>query len=172
MKNLFFIMFAFFSFQINAQVAIGKSNVTNENVSLEFGNDNKGIILPWVDSETAVSGAVNGTIIYDTYAKKVKYLKNGTWFDLSVDTNGVVDTTLQDSKTDLPNAKVAIGKDAATDTTPGILVLTDADKAMILPKVASPHLNIKNPSAGMMVYDTAAHQLAVFNGTNWSFWKP
>ncbi|WP_262907374.1 hypothetical protein [Chryseobacterium sp. LC2016-27] len=43
---------------------------------------------------------------------------------------------------------------------------------MILPKVASPHLNIINPSAGMMVYDTVKKQLAIYNGTVWSFWKP
>jgi hypothetical protein len=52
----------------------------------------------------------------------------------------------------------------------GILVLEDANKAMILPKVASPHLNIISPAAGMMVYDTQKKQLAVFNGTVWSFW--
>ena len=91
---------------------------------------------------------------------------------MSVDTNGTAITTLQDSKTELTSAKAAIGKDGATDTTPGILVLTDTDKAMILPKVAEPHLNIKNPAAGMLVYDTTNRQLAVFNGKNWSFWKP
>jgi len=79
---------------------------------------------------------------------------------------------LQATKTELPSAKVAIGKNGATDTTPGILVLSDSDKAMILPKVASPHLNIKNPTAGMLAYDTTNRQIAVFNGTNWSFWKP
>ena len=65
-----------------------------------------------------------------------------------------------------------IGGDPSTDTTPGILVLADTNKAMVLPKVASPHLNIVNPSPGMIVYDTTKKQLAVFNGTVWSFWKP
>lgn len=65
-----------------------------------------------------------------------------------------------------------MGTNSSTDTTPGILILSDADKAMILPKVASPHLNIINPAAGMMVYDTVNRQLAVYNGTVWSFWKP
>ncbi|WP_279195775.1 hypothetical protein [Chryseobacterium indoltheticum] len=64
---------------------------------------------------------------------------------------------------------VRIGTPTAT---PGILVLEDTNKAMILPRVASPHLNIINPAPGMMVYDTTAKQLAVFNGTVWSFWKP
>ncbi|MFN8364299.1 MAG: hypothetical protein U0T78_03115 [Cloacibacterium normanense] len=64
-----------------------------------------------------------------------------------------------------------IGGDPSTDTTLGILVLADTNKAMVLPKAASPHLNIVNPS-GMIVYDTTKKQLAVFNGTVWSFWKP
>ena len=169
--TLILISISVFAF---AQVAIGKDSVTNTSVSLEFGDDTtekKGIVMPWVTSAASVTGAVNGTIIYDISDKKVKYLKNGTWFDLSIDTGNVV-TTDQDSLNELASAKAAIGKDAATDSTPGILVLTDTDKAMILPKVATPHLNIKNPAAGMMVYDKTNRQLAIFNGTNWTFWKP
>ena len=44
--------------------------------------------------------------------------------------------------------------------------------SMILPKVASPHLNIIKPAAGMIVYDSVSRQLAVYNGKVWSFWKP
>lgn len=156
----------------HSQVAIGKAAVTNTSVSLEFGNANKGLLLPWVTSAASVSGAVDGTIIYDTSDKKVKYRRAGSWFDLSVDATGIVDTAIQNPLTENPTAKMVIGTNGASDTTPGILVLSDSDKAMILPKVASPHLNIINPSSGMMVYDTTAKQLAVFNGTVWSFWKP
>lgn len=156
-----------------SQVAIGKQSVTNTDVSLEFADtENRGILLPWVSKASDVAGAVDGTFIYDTTDKKVKYLKGGSWFDLTIDTTGTVDTTLQDGKTDLPTAKAVIGANASSDTTPGVLVLSDTDKAMILPKVASPHLNIINPSPGMMVYDTTKHQLVVYNGTVWSFWKP
>jgi len=155
-----------------SQVAIGKTSVSNASVSLEFGSGNKGIILPWVTSAASVTGAVDGTLVYDIADKKVKYRKSGSWIDLSVDTTGIVDTVLQASQTELSGAKVVIGAGGASDTTPGILVLKDTNKAMILPKVASPHLNIINPSAGMMAYDTVSHQLAVFNGTVWSFWKP
>jgi hypothetical protein len=172
MKKTFIILFSIIATCVFSQVAIGKPSVTNTSVSLEFGAENRGLLLPWVTSAASVTGAVDGTIIYDITDKKVKYLKAGSWFDLSIDTTGVVNTTLLDSLTEKASAKVAIGKDGATDTTPGILVLTDTDKAMVLPKVASPHLNIINPSAGMMVYDTLAHQLVVFNGTVWSFWKP
>ncbi len=170
MKKIFIIILLSITEFVFSQVAIGKSTVTNSSVSLEFGAENRGLLLPWVSSEGDVSNAVDGTMIYDTTDKKIKYLKAGSWFSLS--NTGTVDTTLQDSLIEKPSAKVAIGKDGTTDNTSGILVLTDKDKAMILPKVASPHLNIINPSAGMIVYDTVKHQLAIFNGDKWSFWKP
>ena len=180
MKNALIIFCFVFSIFSSAQVAIGKAEITklsdnttpNPGISLEFGTGNKGIVLPWVTSVAAVTGAVDGTVVYDLSDYKIKYKKSGTWFDLSVDVNGTVDAALQATKTELPSARVAIGKNGATDTTPGILVLSDSDKAMILPKVATPHLNIKNPTAGMLAYDTTNRQIAVFNGTNWSFWKP
>ncbi len=193
MKKSLIIFCTAFSLASFAQVAIGKSEITklsdnvtpNPGISLEFGPDTtekKGIIVPWVNATsnsspfitgyTGTNTIVDGTIVYDTADHKVKYKKAGIWFDLSVDGNGAASTALQDSKTELTNARAAIGADSAGDSTPGILVLTDKDKAMILPKVALPHLNIKNPAAGMLVYDTTNRQLAVFNGANWSFWKP
>lgn len=153
---------------VKAQVAIGKTSVINPSVSLEFAStENRGIVLPYVEDNSGISE--NGTIIYNTSDKKVKYLKGGSWFDLSVDTTGNADLSIQTTKTEKTGAKVSIGTPTSTD---GILVLEDSNKAMILPKVASPHLNVINPAAGMMVYDTTARQLAVYNGTVWSFWKP
>ena len=173
-KITFSLFLVFLSINAFSQVAIGKSSITNTSVSLEFGNENRGIVLPWVESETKVTttGVVDGTLIYDTLDHKVKLRANNGWKDLSVDTTGDADTSIQDTKTDQPGAKVVIGADGATNTTPGILVLSDSDKAMILPKVASPHLNIIKPAAGMIVYDSVSRQLAVYNGRVWSFWKP
>jgi hypothetical protein len=158
-------------------VAIGKASVSSPSVSLEFGTGNKGILLPWVTGVSTVTGAVNGTLVYNTTDKKVYVKYASGWKDLSVDATGttvdpitnVDGLTLQNSLDDLNTAKVSIGTPTST---PGILVLEDTNKAMILPKVASPHLNIVNPSPGMMVYDTTKKQLAVYNGTVWSFWKP
>ena len=175
MKNIFLTLTLFFATAISAQVAIGKTSISSPAVSLEFydnADNTRGIILPWVTSTAAVTGAVNGTIVYNTADRKVYVKYASGWRDLSVDTTGTVTTTLQDALSDLDTAKVLVGGDPATDTTPGILVLADTNKAMVLPKVASPHLNIVNPSPGMMVYDTTKKQLAVFNGKVWSFWKP
>lgn len=159
-------------------MAIGKASVSSGAVSLEFGNADKGMVLPWVNSAASVSGAVNGTLIYDTSDHKVKLLSSTGWKDLSVDTLGTtVDPitnidgiTLQSPFTENTGAKVEIGSGTPTSTS-GILVLKDTNKAMILPKVASPHLTIINPAPGLIVYDITAKQLAVFNGNVWTFWK-
>ena len=171
MKKIFLITLFSISSIGFAQVAIGKTGVSSRDASLDFGTGNKGIILPWVTSEDAVTGAVSGTIIYDLTDKKVKVKLGAAWRDLSR-TSGAADASLQSAIVENVNAKVVYGKNGATNTTPGILVLSDTDKALILPKMASPHLNIKNPEAGTMAYDTTTHQLAVFNGSVWTFWKP
>lgn len=197
MKKLMLTNVLLLSILMHSQVAIGKSSVSNTTVSLEFGISDatksyKGIILPWVSTVantpnttyTGVSNPVDGTLIFDITDKIVKYRKAGAWFNLSknetttvngvanYDTTGVANTSAQDLLIENTSAKVIIGGNPATDTTSGILVLADTNKAMILPKMASPHLNIQNPPAGMMAYDTTAKQLAVFNGKVWSFWKP
>lgn len=168
MKNII-LSTCFCSFVImKAQVAIGKTSVSNSSVSLEFStHENRGLILPYVEDKSGI--VRNGSMIYDATDRKVKFLKEGNWFDLSVDNTGSADLTIQILKTENITAKTSIG---TSTSTPGILVLEDTDKAMILPKVASPHLNIINPSPGMIVYDTVKRQLAVYNGTVWSFWKP
>lgn len=169
------------------QVAIGKTDLSSPSVSLEFGIGNKGIVIPWVTNASNINFTTDnsikkgGVFILDTNDIKVKISRNnGSWRDLTVYTNesgiqsSVIDTSLQDDPKypELDNAKAMIGGNPENDTTPGILVLADIDKAMILPKVESPHLNIKNPAPGMIAYDTKARQLAVYNGTVWSFWKP
>ncbi len=188
MKTKYFsilsVMIASLSF---AQVAIGKSNISNTSVSLEFGAGNKGIILPWATNADGVSlsptaNAKGGAFILDVNDRKVKISKNnGTWFDLTVHNlekpaiggNTAINNALQTNaafpeKTD---AKTMIGGNPTTDSTPGILVLADTDKAMIPPLVTDPATNIKNPAPGMMVYDSAKKLLAVYNGTVWSYWR-
>lgn len=171
MKNKFLAILFFMPFLGISQVAIGKSTISNTSVSLEFGEENRGFLMPWVSSIDQLSDAVNGTFVYNIVDKKVYVKTASAWKDLSVDNTGVADTKLQDDLNDASSAKVLIGGDYRNDTTPGILVLGDTNKAMILPKVNAPHLNIVNPSSGMIVYDKNKKQLAVFNGRVWSFWK-
>lgn len=194
MKKNIIILFLTINAFAQAQVAIGKPSVTNASVSLEFydnADNAKGMLLPYVStvagtpdaSYKGLTSPVDGTLVFDVSDDKVKYRKNGAWFDLTVKgrtdvipgiTNASPDLSPQSSTTmeDGASAKAVIGANGATDTTPGILVLSDTNKAMVLPKVNNPHTTIQNPSAGMIVYDTNKRLLCVFNGTVWTFWKP
>lgn len=167
MKKTIILISLIASASAYSQIAIGKTILESASSSLEFGNENRGMILPWVTNASSLQNTVNGTLVFDLSDKKVKSFQNNTWVDLSVNTSGIADSSLQDNLNDNSSAKTSIGTPTATA---GILVLEDNNKAMILPKVASPHLNIISPDAGMMVYDTVKKQLAVFNGSVWTFW--
>ncbi|MBU8883164.1 hypothetical protein KSK37_08725 [Kaistella sp. DKR-2] len=177
MKKIFVISGTFISSVLFSQIIINPDNAnppTNTSVSLEFGSDARGIILPYVEA-TSATNAVAGTFIMDPSDKEVKFrLADGSWKNLSgsaATTQSV--TSMPSQAPENSNAKVVIGSASSVQAqVPGILVLSETNKAMILPKVASPHINVKNPAAGMLVYDSANRMLAVFNGTQWSFWKP
>lgn len=172
MKILNIIILLFAVQTIKAQVAINRAPSNNNSVSIEFGEQlKKGLVLPYVLNEGSTVSPVDGTIIFDQSTRKVKYRRNGVWTDLSInpDTTDLSSTfAVQNDETENANAKVSIGTPSSVV---GILVLEDNNKAMVLPKEDSPHANIKNPAPGMMVYDTASKQLAVYNGTVWTYWR-
>ncbi len=158
-------------YSVNAQVAIGKNDVTNNSVLLEFGSEPKGIILPSVD---AAPGAAGGTFIFDAMDNAVKVLEeinggnNNNWTNLTENDEPGVAHAFVNTGTETGEG-VIIG--AETSTKPGVLVLESTTQAMVLPQVANPHLNMPGSIAGTMVYDTAADMIAVYDGANWSYWK-
>ncbi|WP_434979886.1 hypothetical protein [Daejeonia sp. YH14] len=172
MKKIFVGFMTLFTGTIFAQVAIGKSSVTNTSVSLEFGNENRGVIVPWVSSASTLVTAVPGTIVYDLSDQKLKIRYVSGWKDMSIRIGAITaqELSVQDGKTESTDAKVIIGPQDNGDNAPGILVLSATDKAMILPKVAKPYENIINPSPGTMAYDTISRKLCIFNGKQWTFW--
>ena len=154
---------------IFSQVAIGKEVISSQSVSLEFGSENRGLILPWVPFTTVLANLQEpGTLVLAIQGNvsQVGFKKNTDWGVLT--NNGAVNSTLQDNLTEKTDSKVGIGTPTNTD---GILVLEDTNKAMILPKVASPHLNIIKPEPGTIAFDTVKQQLVVFNGVEWYFWN-
>lgn len=173
----------FLSFAVKAQVAIGKSAVEGTSTLLDFDDtDNtRGIILPAVTSLPA--SPANGTFVFDTTDNKVKvfYLgisdgAEGNWHyltEVGIDPQpgsfDYPDTLTHLNNTADTGAGTVIG--AESSTADGVLVLESTDKAMILPKIASPHMSVKSPYPGMMCYDTITHSLAVFDGSNWYFWR-
>jgi hypothetical protein len=153
---------------LSAQIAIGKTNVDGAGL-LDF-NIGKGLILPWV--ETAGTADDNGTLIFDTSDNKVKARINGVWEDLSENSGSL--NTIKTNKVNQHLLKTEneintiIG--SPTPTANGVLVLESSDKALILPKMPSPHLNMVDPEPGTVVYDTVSNLMCVFNGEEWTFW--
>jgi hypothetical protein len=169
LKKILIVMPVLFLSTISvAQIAVGKTNVEGAGL-LDFGTG-KGLILPWV--EAAASTDADGTLIFDTTDNKVKARINGAWVDLS-ENSGTLNTAKANKvsqhllKTENDN-NIILG--STTPSANGILVLESTDKALILPKMASPHLNMVDPEPGTIVYDTDANLMCVFNGEEWTFW--
>jgi hypothetical protein len=167
MKIAFFTiaLVLIWSVQVNAQISINKSTIDVSSV-LDFGaGTTKGIILPIVESLPTT--AVNGTILMDKNEQKVKMKQNGVWVNMSG--IGNVSRVNFNTSSDVSTNGIIIG--SPNSTALGVLVLESNTKALILPKINSPHLNVKSPVAGMICYDTASNCVAIFDGTNWNYWK-
>ncbi|MCB9202707.1 MAG: hypothetical protein H6604_06660 [Flavobacteriales bacterium] len=162
--KLSFVLFMFFSCYLFSQVAIGKDTVDGDAL-LDFASGTtKGIILPNVDNNTAMTNLTPGTLVFDKTSMKVK-LYNGIWKELSDDSGANVSTN---TNTDIGDG-VIIG--ANTSSAEGALVLESQEKALILPKINDPVSNVVNPYPGMICYDTSTKLLCVYNGTDWFFWQ-
>lgn len=166
MKNLIVFIGFLFTNLAYAQVGIGKDTVDGDGI-LDFApNTTNGIILPIV--ETLPNNAAAGTILMDKNDKTIKIKNNSVWVALS-DTGSVNNATFN-TNAEIPGPnRIIIGSSATT--APGVLVLESANKALILPKIADPHINVKSPYPGMMCYDTVSKTMAVFDGLKWNYWK-
>lgn len=166
MKKIISIITLFTPIIIFSQVSIGKASVDGDGI-LDFENPAKGgIILPAVTTLPTGSAATNGTIIYDYNNGCVKIRENNNWTQLTPEIGDTSSINLNTSP-DTGNG-VLIG---TTTTADGVLVLESQTKALILPKIDRPHLNLVNPHPGTMCYDTYNQALAIFDGSKWYFYK-
>ncbi|MCX8533947.1 hypothetical protein [Chryseobacterium luquanense] len=185
MKKSLILMAAMFIISLNAQIGIGKTVISGTGSIMEFdGNtsnqlsDNttantKGLILPAVleipnfgTSGSATSIPQNGTFLFDRQTKKNRFYENGVWKDLSDEGNNA--NLIPFAGTEKGNG-VIVG--ASSSAAKGVLVFESADKALVLPHIFNPHLTVINPYPGMMCYDTQSNSIAVYDGTNWNYWK-
>jgi hypothetical protein len=166
-KYLLVLPMLLFSIVNNAQVAIGKATVNGDGLLDFLDNTTNGILLPIVTTLPTGSAATNGTLLMDFSDKKIKMRSNNQWVELTK-TSGDVSTVTINTSNDIGQG-VIIG--ASTSSASGVLVLESTQKALILPKIYKPHLNVINPYPGMICYDTYNNCLSVFNGSHWYFWK-
>lgn len=165
-NTLIIILLLTFFNTISAQVAIGKTSVQGSSI-LDFNEtaNTRGIILPAVTSIPATP--VNGTLGFYRADAVVYMRQNGAWVPLT-EGNGSTATLVNNTSAETGTG-VVMG--AATSTAAGVLVLESSSLALTLPKVTSPHLNVKSPYPGMICYDTTSDTIAVFDGAYWNFWK-
>lgn len=176
MKKKVFLLVLMFSKNLYSQLIFGDAVGTaadKTSVLMEFANaGNRGFILPYVTNKTGIS--TPGSIIVDATnaaSSKVQYYNGTTWVDLSVQPSNVSSyLTIQPGTRENASAKVIVGSN--TSSANGVLVLESTDKAMVLPVVTS-YQNIINPAPGTMVLvdNSGLKSLAVYNGSQWSFWS-
>jgi len=174
----FITLFVFFNALTSAQIHIGENLQMGNSSLLEFDNspsNTRGIILSAVETAPVLDPDFNnGTFIYDKSTQQVKMFENGVWINLSdkgdnsvLTQNGRVINTSQDI-----GKGVVIGQTLSENNqTKGALILEDESKALVLPHIANPHINVKSPYPGMMCYDTTSNTFAVFDGNNWNYWE-
>lgn len=166
MNKIIIIIGLFITINTYAQVGI-ETLTPHAQAILDFPvGQNKGIILPMVGQLPTGAAATNGTFVLDKTDGIIKIRENGTWRSLSKE-NSLAAFPLNGS---LESGNgVIIG--ATSSSAQGVLVLESSDKGLMLPKVASPHLNVKSPHPGLICFDTDRNEIAVFNGTSWFYWK-
>lgn len=168
MKKVFFLLVFVFTYSLYSQVGIETTSLHADAI-LDFPlGHNKGIILPMVDGLPTGAAATNGTFLIDRTDGRVKVRQNGVWLNLTRTAN--LTSTIYDFNTSVDTAEgVIIGSTSSLAS--GVLVLESTNKALMLPRVVSPHLNIKSPYPGLICYDTVKNAIAIFNGESWYYWN-
>lgn len=151
---------------VSAQIGIEKNTIDGSGL-LDFpSGTTRGIILPLVQNTTVMSGTSGGTFVFDGAETKVKFYNGNSWIDLTK-ASGVSKSILAGSE---QNRSKGIIIGASDSSAKGVLIFESTNKALILPKVINPAVNVKSPTAGMMCYDPVAKLVCFYNGTEWSFW--
>lgn len=165
-RTIFTVLMLITNLVIYSQVGIETTSIHTDAI-LDFPTgQNKGIVLPMVEVLPTGAAASNGTFLIDKTDGRVKVRQNGVWLNLT-GTSSLSSYSVNPSVDTFDG--VIIG--ATSSSASGVLVLESTNKALMLPKVVSPHINIKSPYPGLMCYDTTKNAIAVFNGTAWYYWN-
>lgn len=156
----------FISTFANAQVGFEKTSIDGSGLVDFPSGTTKGIILPQVINNTNMTNVSEGTFVFDGTSARVKYYDGTAWVELTAQT-GISSTLLPGTEQNTLKG-VIIGDN--TSAANGVFILESQNRALILPKVIDPVVNVKSPAAGMMCYDPIAKLVCFYNGINWAFW--
>lgn len=162
MKKIILLIVLCLGTQVKAQIAIGKSSVTDSSCLLEFGNESRGIRLPLVTDATAMTTSA-GSIVFDTATGSFRYYDGTVWSTI------IAGGTTGSSPTGADTGNGVIMGSNTTLAVGGALILEATDKALVLPRVNNVEFRMQTPVRGLMVWDTAKKQVAVYNGTKWCY---
>jgi hypothetical protein len=157
----------FISAFASAQVGFEKTSVDGSGLVDFPSGTTKGIILPQVTDNTTMTNVAEGTFVFDGTTSKIKYYSGTAWIELTGQA-GTSRALLAGAESNQSKGVIIGAADSPAEK--GVLIMESQDKAMILPKVVNPAVNVKSPSAGMMCYDPVAKLVCFYNGTNWAFW--
>lgn len=163
MKKIFLLIVLCVGTQVMAQIAIGKSTVTNSSCLLEFGNEARGIRLPLVTDASAMTTS-EGSLVFDTATGSFRYYDGILWSDV---TPG---GTLGGAPSGSDSGSGVIMGSNTTSASGGALFLEATNKALVLPIINNVELRILTPSVGLIAWDTAKKQVAVYNGVKWCYY--
>lgn len=153
MMNKLLVVFSLFCTIINAQ------STDDSSVLLEFGKSEEnslGLVLPSISEDEALK--IDGNLFYDLDNKDIKAFVNGSWLNLTDNNQN------ENFKSDLVETD-------NKNNYGGVLFFASRKKAISLPKIFEPHINVYNPYPGLICYDTKSNMLAVFDGELWHYWK-
>lgn len=162
MKKVLFLFLLGCSIQGMAQIAIGKSTVTNSSCLLEFGPEVRGIRMPLVSNATAITTS-QGSMVFDTTTGSFRYFNGTSW---STATAG---GTTGGSPTGADSGNGVIIGANTTTATGGALIMEATNKALVLPQGNNVEYRILTPARGLMLWDTAKKAVAVYDGTKWTY---
>ena len=167
-KYIYLFLFVLVINKANAQLIIATDNNNvkqTESTLIQFEDGyTKGIILP--ANTQVTTNPTNGSFTFDQSDRKVKMYENDQWVSLTPtgDSGAILTINSNDN-----GEGVIVG--AETSTAEGVLVLESDDRALVLPRIDNPVVNVNSPYPGMIAYDTTSKTIAIFDGKLWSFWK-
>ncbi|NML59385.1 hypothetical protein [Chryseobacterium cheonjiense] len=162
MKNIIILATLALAGWFHAQVAIGKTTLTNSSVALEFGTDVRGIRLPVVTDVSAMTGT-NGSMVFDAATGSFRFYANNVW---STATAGG-QTGGAPTGADTGNG-VIIGANSSSAT--GALIIESSDKALVLPRAVLIDQRTITGVKGLAMWDSAMKAVVVYDGAKWNYY--
>lgn len=154
-----------------AQVGIETTTVRGKGLMDFPETATKGMILP-KNTNTANSGSESGSLAFNVQEQRVEYRADEGWVPLTNQSTTVIASDIVAASKSEVGSGVILSNHAIPDgVVPlGVLELKSNDTALILPTVTTSS-NLPAGEAGMICYIKDVKAVAVYNGSQWSFWK-